>query len=41
MLKICNSSYKYKNVDVMDSIRLTYLKAKIDEPENNITIKNI
>jgi hypothetical protein len=28
-------------VDVMDSIRLTYLKAKIDEPENNITIKNI
>jgi len=41
MLKICNSSYKYKNVDVMDSIRLTYLKAKFDEPENNIKIKNI
>jgi hypothetical protein len=41
MLKICNSSYKYKNMDIMASITLTYLKAKIDEPENNIKIKNI
>ena len=41
MLKMCNSSYKYKNVDIMASITLTYLIAKIDQPENNIKIKNI
>ena len=41
MLKICHSSYKYKNMDIMCSITLIYLKAQIDEPENNIKIKNI
>jgi len=41
VLKTCNSSYKYKNMDIMASITLTYLKAKIDECENNIKIKNI
>ena len=41
MLKMCNSGYKYKNMDIMASITLTYLKTKIDEPDNNTKIKNI
>jgi len=39
VLKICNSSYKYKNMDIMTTVTLTYLKAKIDELKNNIIIK--